>query len=61
MDYEIKGKFKTGHTWGNFTKKISSLNKKNAIEKTYSIIGSNHHLERRLIKIENILELEHKE
>lgn len=61
MEYKVNGKFKMGYTWEKFTKNVSSQNKKNAIEKIYSIIGSQHHLERRLIKIENVSEINTKD
>ncbi|MCZ7357881.1 MAG: 50S ribosomal protein L18Ae [Candidatus Methanoperedens sp.] len=53
MNFIVKGTFKAGDRKERFTKKIASLNKKNAIDKAYSLIGSEHGLERRLIKIES--------
>ncbi len=53
MDFIVKGTFKAGEKWERFTKTVSSQNKKNATEKIYSLIGSEHGLERRLIKIES--------
>lgn len=50
----IKGQFKTGLNWATFTKTVESQNEKNAVEKVYSTIGSQHGLERRLIKIESV-------
>lgn len=58
MKYKIQGKFKVRFDWEYFTKIITSQNEKNAIEKVYSIIGSQHHLERRLIEIIDISKLE---
>ena len=57
MDFTIKGTFKAGLKWEHFSKKVVSQNKKNAMEKAYSLIGSEHGLERRLIKIEGAEEV----
>jgi len=51
MNFIVKGNFKAGKKWEPFTKKITTLNKKLALEKTYSLIGSEHGLRRNLIKI----------
>ncbi|VVB89685.1 50S ribosomal protein L18Ae [uncultured archaeon] len=56
MDFTVKGTFKAGLKWEHFTKKVTSQNKKNAVDKAYSLIGSEHGLERRLIKIEGVEE-----
>ncbi|HLB71020.1 MAG: 50S ribosomal protein L18Ae [Candidatus Methanoperedens sp.] len=56
MDFIIKGTFKAGEKWEGFTKNITSHNKNNAIEKAYSLIGSEHGLKRRLIKIGSVEE-----
>ncbi len=53
MDFTVRGTFKAGLKWEHFSKKVTSQNKNNAIEKTYSLIGSEHGLVRRLIKIES--------
>ncbi|MBO4302560.1 50S ribosomal protein L18a [Methanosarcinaceae archaeon] len=52
--FVIKGQFKTGFDWEKFTKTVESLNEKNAVEKVYSTIGSQHGLPRRLIRIESV-------
>ncbi len=57
MDFTVKGTFKAGLKWEHFSKKVSSQNRDNAIDKTYSLIGSEHGLERRLIKIEGVEEV----
>jgi large subunit ribosomal protein LX len=57
MDFTVKGTFKAGLKWEHFSKKVTSQNKKNAMEKAYSLIGSEHGLERRLIKIEGAEEV----
>ena len=51
MDFTVKGTVKAGQKWEHFSKKVTSQNKKNAMDKAYSLIGSEHGLERRLIKI----------
>jgi large subunit ribosomal protein LX len=52
--FQITGYFKAGRSWERFTKKISSNNEKNAAEKLYSLIGSEHGLKRKMIRIESI-------
>lgn len=56
MDFIVKGSFKAGLKWERFTKKLTSQNKKNASEKAYSLIGSEHGLKRSFIKIEAVEE-----
>ncbi len=48
------GSFKAGRSWERFTKRVSSNNEKNAAEKLYSLIGSEHGLKRRMIRIESV-------
>ena len=50
----IQGKFKPGRSWETFTKNITSQNEKNAKEKVYSLIGSEHGLKRNYILLESI-------
>ncbi|VVB84416.1 50S ribosomal protein L18Ae [uncultured archaeon] len=57
MDFIAKGIFKAGEKKEHFSKRITSLNKNLATEKTYSLIGSEHGLKRRLIKIESVDEV----
>ncbi len=52
--FRITGSFKAGRSWERFTKKVVSNNEKNAAEKLYSLIGSEHGLKRNLIRIEAI-------
>lgn len=56
--FNVKGTFKAGRSWEHFSKKIMSNNEKNAAEKLYSLIGSEHGLKRNLIRIEAIEPLE---
>ncbi len=53
-NYIISGTFKAGNSWESFTKNVSSLNEKNAREKVYSLIGSEHGLKRNLIRLDSI-------
>ena len=53
-NFQITGSFKAGRSWERFTKKVSSNNEKNAAEKLYSLIGSEHGLKRNLVRIESI-------
>ena len=55
-NFVVKGKFKAGNTWENFTKKIESQNEKNATDKVYSVFGSKHGIKRSQIQIESIAE-----
>jgi large subunit ribosomal protein LX len=52
--FQIIGSFKAGRSWERFTKKVSSNNEKNAAEKLYSLIGSEHGLKRRMIRIDSV-------
>ncbi|NOR59464.1 MAG: 50S ribosomal protein L18a [Methanosarcinales archaeon] len=52
-NYIISGRFKAGRTWEKFTKKVASQNEKNAKDKVYSLIGSEHNLKRNLIQLES--------
>jgi large subunit ribosomal protein LX len=52
--FQIIGSFKAGRSWERFTKKVSSNNEKNAAEKLYSLIGSEHGLKRKMIRIESV-------
>jgi large subunit ribosomal protein LX len=53
----ISGTFKAGSNWERFTKTVSSQNEKNAIEKVYSLIGSENKLKRNFIKIASTAEI----
>ena len=59
--FEIKGKFKgglVGKTWLPFCKVVLGQNEKNAVDKVYSIMGSEHGLKRGLIKIDEVKAVE---
>lgn len=53
-NFVVKGTFKAGQNWEKFTKIVASRNEKNAYEKVYSLIGSEHGLKRNLIKIDSV-------
>ena len=60
-NFEIKGKYKgglVGKTWLPFSKVVESQNEKNAVNKVYSLMGSQHGLKRPLIKIDEVLAVE---
>lgn len=54
-NYIISGRFKAGSRWEKFTKKVASQNEKNAEDKVYSLIGSEHGLKRNLIQMESTI------
>ncbi|MCE8423184.1 MAG: 50S ribosomal protein L18a [Candidatus Methanoperedens sp.] len=57
MDFIVKGSFKAGERPEHFTKTVASPNKKQASEKTFSLIGSEHGVNRRLMKIDSVEEV----
>ncbi|MBO8179507.1 MAG: 50S ribosomal protein L18a [Archaeoglobus sp.] len=54
MRFEVRGSFKTQEGWQRFTKVVEANNEKYAVEKVYSLVGSNHKVKRNLIKIEEV-------
>ena len=59
--FEIRGKYKgglVGKTWLVFSKVVESQNEKNAVNKVYSLMGSEHGLKRDLIQINEVLAVE---
>jgi large subunit ribosomal protein LX len=59
--FEIKGKYKgglVGKTWLPFSKVVESQNEKNAVNKVYSLMGSEHGLKRNLITIDEVKAVE---
>ncbi len=56
-NFVIQGRFRIRTKWQKFAKTVTSNNEKNAIEKTYSTIGSQHRLKRNYIKIDNVKEV----
>ena len=57
MDFIVKGTFKAGEKRERFTKTVTSQNKNNALEKAYSLIGSEHGLKRKQINVESVEEV----
>jgi large subunit ribosomal protein LX len=60
-NFEIKGKYKgglVGKTWLPFCKVVDSQNEKNAVNKVYSLMGSEHGLKRDQIKIDEVKTVE---
>ncbi len=55
MDFEVKGFF--GKEKKRFSKRVSAENEKRAREKALSLLGSEHKVPRRFIKISEINEL----
>ncbi|MCP1714839.1 large subunit ribosomal protein LX [Methanocalculus alkaliphilus] len=53
-EFEVSGAVKIGDSWKPYTKVIGAPNEVQARERIYTLIGSKHRLERRLIKIESI-------
>ena len=59
--FEIRGKYRgglIGKTWLPFSKVVESQNEKNAVDKVYSLMGSEHGLKRGLIKIDEVKAVE---
>lgn len=56
--YRIKGEFLMKNVWQPFTKEIEGEDEEEAVEKILSIIGSLHKVKRKMIKIEEIKELQ---
>lgn len=60
-NFEIKGRYKgglAGKTWLPFSKVVDSQNEKNAVNKVYSLMGSQHGLKRDWIKIDEVKTVE---
>ncbi len=55
--YRVKGKFYMKNIWHPFEKEVVSSSKAKAEEKILSIIGSNHRVKRKMIKIEELKEV----
>lgn len=60
VKFQVVGKFKNANVWMPFKRVVEAHNERFAIEKTYSLIGSNHKVKRNLIKIEKIEKVEEK-
>jgi len=56
--FEVVGTFRTGEEWKKFKKTVNAHNERFAVEKVYSLLGSNHKVKRGLIRIEDIRKVE---
>ncbi len=54
MKFEVVGVFKNANQWQKFKKVVEAHNERFALEKVYSLLGSNHKVKRHLIKIESV-------
>ena len=54
--FVIEGEFKAGTEWETFRKRVPSQNERNAVERIYSLVGSQHGIKRNLIKIHSVRE-----
>ena len=52
--FRISGKMRLNIDWVPFSKEIRALKEEHALEKLYSLLGSNHKVKRNLIVIEKI-------
>ena len=52
--FEVLGEFKTPEGWQKFRKIVEAETEKFALEKVYSLIGSNHKVKRHLIRIKEV-------
>uniref|UniRef100_A0A7C4HD70 Large ribosomal subunit protein eL20 n=1 Tax=Staphylothermus marinus TaxID=2280 RepID=A0A7C4HD70_STAMA len=59
--YRIEGFMLINHdkvpVWQKFVKEVRALNEKDALEYVYSVLGSNHKVKRRHIRITSISEI----
>ncbi|MEM2874826.1 MAG: 50S ribosomal protein L18Ae [Candidatus Hadarchaeales archaeon] len=55
--YRIRGWFRQGLDLQRFTKEVPALSESQALERTYSLIGSRHKVKRNQINIEEIVEI----
>ena len=52
--YVVEGIFKMGDRWQKFRKEVEAKSEEEAVEKVYSLLGSNHHTKRIHIKIAKV-------
>ncbi|MFO8133425.1 MAG: 50S ribosomal protein L18Ae [Thermoplasmatota archaeon] len=55
--YRVEGTFYMKNTWQPFKKEVVSEDEGGAREKVLSLIGSNHKVKRKMVRIENVVEL----
>jgi len=56
--YRVKGKFLMKDVWQPFSKEVVGENEEEARERLLSIMGSRHRVKRRMVKIEEMKELQ---
>ncbi|AEA47762.1 50S ribosomal protein L18Ae [Archaeoglobus veneficus] len=56
--FEVVGTFRVGKDWMKFRKVVNAHNERFALEKVYSLLGSNHKVKRNLIRVESIRKVE---
>jgi len=54
MKFEVTGVFKNANQWQKFRKVVEAHNERFALEKVYSLLGSNHKVKRHLIRVESV-------
>jgi len=63
--YRVTGYMLISHdrypTWQRFTKDVRAISERDAVEKVYSILGSNHKVKRYHVRIEKIEEIDPRE
>jgi len=63
--YRVTGYMLISHdrypTWQRFTKDVRAISERDAVEKVYSILGSNHKVKRYHVRIEKIEEINPRE
>jgi len=59
--YRVEGYMMISHdrlpTWQKFVKEVRALNEKQALEYVYSVLGGNHKVKRKQIKIVSVREI----
>lgn len=59
--YRVEGYMLVSHdkvpTWQRFVKEVRAISEKHALEYVYSVLGSNHKVKRRQIRITSIREI----
>ncbi|MDH3364615.1 MAG: 50S ribosomal protein L18Ae [Thermoplasmata archaeon] len=62
MAFEVKGQFRISiRDWQRFTIEVASEDEAAAVEKTFSLMGSRHHVKRQFVRIEDVKALKQDE
>ena len=56
--FRVEGMFRMGERWQKFAKEIDAGSEEEAVEKTYSLLGSNHKVKRVHVKIGKVMRVE---